>query len=245
MNWSTRSITGKRNNNEDSCGVFSRNDGTLLLVVADGMGGHQAGEVASSMAIETVHHYFDSVKSISDPGVFLSTAVSKANVSVFSKSESDARYSGMGTTLVIGLIIDDILYSANVGDSRLYLFRKNKIEQITKDHAFVQELVDNGKITAEEARIHPMRNYITRCIGNSLTAEPDLFITPLQNGDVVLLCSDGLSGVLEADKLCDLILNRSGSSDLLAESLVHTAFNSGSTDNITVCVYFHESEVLA
>lgn len=242
MNWSIKSIAGKRANNEDSCGVFSINDGTLLLLVADGMGGHNAGEVASSLATDTVRTCFSSANSITNPDSFLLSAVCKANLSVYREAEKDSRFYGMGTTLVLGLVKDNTLYVANVGDSRLYIFHDNHLTQVTKDHAFVQELMDCGAITETEAKVHPMRHMITRCIGNRLTVEPDLFTVKLYDGDVVLLCSDGLCGVLEPDMITAITVSSGTDADTLAAALVREAYSAGSTDNITACVYIHEME---
>lgn len=244
MNWSSKSIAGRRENNEDSCRIFYRENEALLLVVADGMGGHLAGEVASAIAVDTIEACFKTEPAFSSPEKFLINAADKANLAVYRRSENDKRYAGMGTTLVMALIINDILYVANIGDSRLYLYHNNVLHQVTKDHAFIQELIDKGLLTEYEAKLHPLRHMITRSVGNRLSTEADLFEYPLSDMDIVLLCSDGLSGALEPDRISDILSNNSLSPDQLSKALVDAAFEAQSDDNITACLYIHDTEAV-
>lgn len=242
MNWSSKSIAGRRENNEDSCRIFYRENRALLLVVADGMGGHLAGEVASATAVDAIEVCFNAESSFSSPEQFLMNAADKANLAVFRRSENDTRYTGMGTTLVMALVIKDILYVANIGDSRLYLYHNNILHQVTKDHAFIQELLDKGLLTEYEAEVHPLRHMITRSVGNCLSTKADLFEYPLSDRDIVLLCSDGLSGVLEPEKISAILSSNDLSPDEISEKLINAAYEAQSDDNITVCLYSHNAE---
>ena len=204
-----------------------------IYIVADGMGGHKAGDFASRYAVETI---IDEIKSSEekDPVAILRNAIVKANAYTRQKSAEDYKLAGMGTTVVIATCIGRNLEVANVGDSRLYLVN-DKIEQITIDHSLVEEMVRNGSIDRDAARNHPKKNIITRAIGAQDIVEVDFFKLEINVGDMVLLCSDGLTNMVE-DENIQHILRGGGSLKEKAEELVRAANNNGGKDNISLII---------
>jgi serine/threonine protein phosphatase PrpC len=208
-----------------------------LFAVADGMGGHNAGEVASDIAIRTLHaRCIASLleQSPTPPFVALATAFDEANKQVLDAA-SDRTLEGMGTTLTAALVIGGDLYVAHIGDSRCYIINDRETIQVTKDHSVVQQLVDAGTITAEEARNHPRRNEITRVLGYSRDIVPDLHQLKLYAGDNILLCSDGLHGVLPSNKISETITG-SQNPDQACLDLTAQANLAGGPDNISVII---------
>jgi serine/threonine protein phosphatase PrpC len=205
----------------------------ILLVVADGMGGAQAGERASRIAVETVlRRYRDA--SAEDPLKDLQDAVEEANAAIHSESVTQDDKAGMGTTCTAVVVLDDDTLVAHVGDSRAYLIQDGEIRQLTHDHSLVQHLVERGQITAEEARVDPRRNVVTRSVGVSPVVEVDAerFTGLLRPGDTLVLCSDGLHGLVSDAELAELV----GSSDLdeACRLLITLANGRGGHDNITI-----------
>ena len=225
--------------NEDSCACFSAGD-TLVAVVADGMGGHNAGEVASAAAVDKISEYLKENLETEPVRDCLLHAVEAANGFVYKKARSDRRYTAMGTTAVLCCVRDGCAYIANVGDSRAYLVGED-IVQVTEDHSVVEELLRRGEITKNEALTHPHRNMITRALGTEPRVLPDLFRCELSPGDILLLCSDGLSGLLE-DVEIQAVLSGGGSLQERLEQLVEAANERGGYDNITA-VAAQSSEV--
>jgi protein phosphatase len=230
----------RRDHNEDYLGVF-RPDSDLilnfrgtLLVVADGMGGYAAGEVASRTAVEAVNHaYYEDA--FSDLEGAVRRALKTANDMVVQEASRDAERAGMGTTIAVAVIRGEELVAANVGDSRVYLMRDHAISQLTRDHSWVAELLAVGKITPEEAMRHPMRNVVTRSLGGH--AEVDVEVYPrsqLQAGDTVLLCSDGLWGMVPGDRISRIL--ESLSAQAAADALIAAANEAGGHDNISAIV---------
>jgi len=226
--------TGRqRRANEDS--VYAR---APLFVVADGMGGAQAGEVASRMAVETMAQGLpDGDGPIEER---LASRVEEANRSIHEVSQSSAERAGMGTTLTAAYIDADEAAIAHVGDSRAYLFRAGTLSQITLDHSLVEEFRRQGKLTDEEARDHPQKSIITRALGPEPAVEVDHSTVALRSGDVLLLCSDGLTSMLDEDVVREL-MNHAGSLREAGESLVAAANDAGGRDNITVVLVRVES----
>lgn len=202
-----------------------------LFVVADGMGGHKAGDFASRYTVEVL---LDSIRKNpeNNPIKVIRTAIEIANTKVREKAESDEKFAGMGTTIVVATVIGYYLYVANVGDSRLYLIRK-RIQQITKDHSLVEEMVRIGEINREQARNHPDKNIITRAIGARPRVVIDFFDMRLEAGDRLLLCSDGLSNMLE-DTEIERIVKKGRDLPKIAMELVAKANQNGGKDNIAV-----------
>jgi serine/threonine protein phosphatase PrpC len=212
-----------REGNEDA---FMANE--PLFAVADGMGGHQGGEVASNMALEKL-------KSAAGGAAALIQAVQDANRAVFQKASEDPALSGMGTTLTAFLVEGDSLRLAHVGDSRAYLLRDGKLQRITKDHTVVERLVDEGRLTPQEAELHPQRSILTRAIGVEGDVQVDQGSIDTQVGDRLLLCSDGLTGMVSEDDI-RRILEGQSDPQAAADALVEAANEGGGQDNITAVV---------
>ena len=225
-------IGRKRNINQDTVCAWPAPHGSLpnLFVVADGMGGHKAGDYASAYAVSTIGREVEMDES-TEPVKILTNAIKCANEEIFEKAQEED-YAGMGTTVVAATVIGDILYTANVGDSRLYLIRDD-IKQITKDHSLVEEMVRVGELKREEARFHPDKNIITRAVGADRDVLVDFFEVDLLKGDVILMCSDGLSNMVSDEDICKII-KKNNNVDDMAEELIKVANHNGGKDNIGV-----------
>jgi protein phosphatase len=202
-----------------------------LFIVADGMGGHNAGDFASSYA---VHVLVESVKENQDfnPVKILRYGIETANQELIQQAKKSEEKRGMGTTMVAATVVGDYAYVANVGDSRLYVVSQ-QIRQITRDHSLVQEMVRIGELTPEEARNHPDKNIITRAVGVSSTVNVDFFDFKLDKGSCILMCSDGLSNMVTENEMRDIILEDQDLSHR-GEDLIHLANKNGGKDNIAV-----------
>lgn len=226
-----------RANNEDCIFVPSvKNTVQNLYIVADGMGGYNAGEVASRIAVESFVKYIrkeQKKRGVEEIGELLKEAGLVANKTVYNKSVSDKKCSEMGTTLVAAAIVRSKLYVAYAGDSRAYILKKGQLIQITTDHSFVNELINKGEITEEEACTHPDRNMITRAIGISPRVKIDLKTIHLKADDLVMLCTDGLSNMLTDDEMEDILRENIDLENRL-KVLVDTANAKGGKDNISV-----------
>lgn len=228
--------------NEDSflCEQLVGIDNTYLYIVADGMGGHNAGEVASSMAVQEVASYIKKnieVLMLGDKDIqdLLRNAILYANDKVYKTSIKKSNCLGMGTTLSMVLAKGSSAYIGHVGDSRIYLIRDNEISRLTEDHSLVAELIKRGTIKPEEANNHPQKNVITRALGTEYSIESDVSRWDMKRGDLILICTDGLSNVVyEKDMVCVL----EGTSDLneACELLIEKAKEKGGFDNITAIV---------
>lgn len=212
--------------NENAVGSFHN-----LFIVADGMGGHKAGDHASKLCVECM---VDSIEKSSHktPVTIFEEAVDIANDKIYRAAKENVEFEGMGTTMVACTLLGDTMYVANIGDSRLYLLR-DEISQITDDHSLVEELVKQGNITESEARVHPQKNIITRALGTDVQVSADFFEVTVQKGDIVLLCSDGLSNMLD-DEDMEYIIEHSDTLEEAGTVLVAKANQSGGDDNITV-----------
>lgn len=203
-----------------------------LFVVADGMGGHVAGEVASRMAAETVSARFAAAAAGEEPTALLSEAITAANEKVYRLAQEDSERAGMGTTLTAAFVAGAVLYWGHVGDSRLYLLRGGELSQVSEDHSLVSELVRKGSITAEEALTHPHRNILTRAVGTGDRVKVDTGSFELAAGDKILLCTDGLTNMV-ADGDIAAALSRDDDGAALLAHLVARANDAGGLDNIT------------
>lgn len=232
--YSATDVGQKRKMNQDY--VFASADpvGNLpnLFVVADGMGGHNAGDYASSHAVWTL---VDEIREDADfnPVKVIRHAIESANTQIIDQAQSNEKLRGMGTTMVVATIVGHYAYIANVGDSRLYVIDK-QIQQITKDHSLVQEMVRMGEINAEEARNHPDKNIITRALGAEKTVDIDFFDLRLEPGCVVLMCSDGLSNMVEDQKIEEIISSSDKNLEEKGEILISEANRNGGKDNIAI-----------
>jgi len=225
-------IGRKRSINQDcvySCAVplGSLNN---LFVVADGMGGHKAGDYASAYAVNAIEREVDADEGDA-PVKILRNAIECANEEIFEKSKEED-FAGMGTTVVASTIVDSTLYVANVGDSRLYIIRDG-ITQITKDHSLVEEMIRVGEVKREDARFHPDKNIITRAVGADATVDVDFFEEELSAGDIILMCSDGLSNMVGDEDILGIIKKNKNVDDM-ADELVKVANHNGGKDNIGI-----------
>lgn len=204
-----------------------------LLVVADGMGGHKAGEYASRYAVEMVKEELAADAS-GEPEAMLKNAISAANQKLLTTARQDERMKGMGTTLIVATVVDKTLYFANVGDSRLYLLNE-EIKQLSKDHSLVQEMVRLGGLNQEEAKHHPDKNIITRAVGAKEKVEVDFYEYRLKRGDIILMCTDGLTNMVEDEEILHIVKS---SRDVVetVERLIERAKENGGSDNIGVVV---------
>jgi serine/threonine protein phosphatase PrpC len=218
----------QRRENEDS--AFAR---APVFVVADGMGGAQAGEVASRIAVEA---FADGLPDSGTPEERLARRVLEANHRIYEVSIAESEHAGMGTTLTAAYLVNSELAIAHVGDSRAYLFRDGKLQRLTQDHSLVDELVRRGKLTEEQAAEHPQRSIITRALGPEPTVEVDTWTYPVKAGDVLLLCSDGLTSMVPEDRVQE-ILAANRDLDAAAQALIDDANEAGGRDNITVVLF--------
>ena len=235
----------RRAHNEDSLSI---SDDLRLYLVADGMGGHNAGEVASSTAIDTVMKFirrcnedkdftwpFGIDSSLSEEANMLLTSIRIANRNVCLRAGERYEYSGMGTTIV-GLYMEEenMAHIAHVGDSRAYLFRNGGLKQITSDHSWVNEQIQKNILTQKDARNHRWKNVITRALGNKLNVDIDLTSLEVSPDDYILLCTDGLTGMLDDNEIFQTIKNSIGNLEKACKDLIHAANEKGGLDNITV-----------
>ena len=223
-----RTDIGKlRRQNEDAAWF---DEDRAVFAVADGMGGHLAGEVASRMAIEAVQRM---ARENERPGIAaLREAVACAHETILAHAQDHIECAGMGTTLSVLWLGENYAYIAHVGDSRIYRLREGSLTQITQDHSLVEELVRAGLITREQARTHPRRNIITRALGTHGENEPDLLVTDVQDGDVFLLCTDGLTGMVPDDEIERTL--RDCGMEAAADRLLALALDAGGRDNVTL-----------
>jgi len=223
-----------RSGNEDNFLVDHQRG---IFIVADGMGGHAAGEVASDMAVDIIAREVEGIRSLPDEAASerLGEGIRNANSAIFDRTLAEHDKRGMGTTVTVLVLFARRYLIGQVGDSRAYLLRDGQFSQLTKDHSYVQEQVDAGLLTLEQARTHPYSNVITRCVGANEEVVPDLYYGRLRKDDVILLASDGLTGMLEDEQLMQ-ILQSEGGPDTWVDRMIADANRRGGLDNITVVV---------
>jgi protein phosphatase len=220
-----------RSNNEDFCGVKFSNNG-VLAVVCDGVGGNNGGEVASRLACEVLFDSFTTLKS-NDFGVELEEAIKTANISIKTQAKENYQLMGMASTIVAVYIRNSTVYWGHVGDSRIYSLINNELTQITTDHSLVQEMVDKGYLTVEEAENHPKKNIITRALGTHDTVKVDIGDFKINEEDKVLifLCTDGVTNVVDNEQLSRILSTYNSNS--IVKELYHTIRQNGAPDNFT------------
>lgn len=230
-----------RDSNQDYCSFSTEPVGDLpnLFIVADGMGGHKSGDLASRFTVETFRELVQRYDSL-DTVTILTNAVKEVNKLLIRKSLESSDYEGMGTTLVAATIEGNTLKVANVGDSRLYIIKED-ICQITRDHSLVEEMVQRGQLEKDEARTHANKNIITRAIGVDNDVTPEIFSVDLETGEKVLMCTDGLTNMVDDNRILRFI-KKGGSVRDITERLLQAALESGGKDNITVMVIDPETE---
>lgn len=227
---------GPRTHNEDSHGILELDD-ALLLIVADGLGGHNAGEVASNLAVKVIQETVKRlINSKDDHRQILEKAIEKANHEIFDLANTRPEYSGMGTTVVAALVKGRKAVVANVGDSRAYLISDDGIRQVTKDHSLVQSLLDMDAIDEEEAFGHPQKNVVLRTLGTKDTVEGDFYEVGLNDGELLMLCTDGITDTLPDSQIRGTI-QKADSLEVIARKLIEASLKGETKDNITVVLY--------
>ena len=237
MHVAARSDVGMvRSGNEDSFFAHATKDGGLFIV-ADGMGGHAAGEVASEMAVQIVSRELNELRVLTGqpPRDRVAESIRNANRAIYERTIAESDKQGMGTTVSVLMVAGARWLIGQVGDSRIYLLRDGALTQLTKDHSYVQEQVDAGLLTPEQARYHPYSNVITRCVGAGEEVEADTFQGDFRAGDVFLVCSDGLTGMVDDRRLQQLLLSRA-SAGRIVDALIAEANYRGGLDNVTAVV---------
>ena len=236
-------IGKKRTRNEDSIFVSHTPVGLLpnLLIVADGMGGHKAGGVASQLAITAFCDYIEShnhidIRTREDVTILLKLGIRHANHAIYEKSKTDEVYAGMGTTFTVATVIEGIVYLAHVGDTRLYLINDKSIFQATTDHSLVQEMLDQGYISQNEMSEHPQRHIITRAVGTYAKVKVDTLIYDLNKVKYLLLCSDGLTSMLTDEEIHEIIKMHDENLEDMVDGLIEAANVKGGIDNIAVVI---------
>ena len=224
--------------NQDYYYTSEENSIPKLCILADGMGGYKGGEVASKLAVDSARKYIENnfSNNFSEKEEILKligNAVEYANMVVYEKSKEVQELEGMGTTLEVCLIYNNKAYIGHVGDSRIYRIRKDVIRKLTKDHSYVQQLVEDKKITREEAKIHPKKNMLTRALGCTPYVEPDLRARNFEEGDIFIMCSDGLTNMVEEKRIYELVKQDINTA---AGNLINEANSAGGYDNITVII---------
>jgi len=230
--------------NEDRAYVKQIANGYSLAILADGMGGHQAGDVAAQMTIDIIGQKLQTISptaTIEERKQLLVSAVNSANEQIYKYSSEREQYKGMGTTVITALASTSEMIIAHIGDSRAYKLSKQSIVQLTEDHSLVNELVKTGQITPEEANHHPRRNVVVRALGTDPNVEIDLIEVVLEPNDLFILCSDGLSNLVEGEAIAQII-QQSPDLETAAEQLVLQALQAGGDDNITVVLMLQAEE---
>lgn len=225
-----------RKNNQDYF-FLSENPDLPLFIVADGMGGHKAGEIASKLAATTIRDEFifshlDRFDE-NDIKILIKEAIIKANEKIYLQSKSQEECEGMGTTTSLVYIFKKNLYIGHVGDSRLYLISEGKINQVTQDHTLVNELVKKGSITKEEGESHPKKNFITRAIGSEVNIDIDIYKRTYRENDIIILCTDGLTNLIDENNILNEFI-KENSIEKASKVLVKKALDRGGYDNITL-----------
>ncbi|MBP2240082.1 protein phosphatase [Cytobacillus eiseniae] len=227
-----------RQHNEDNGGVFKNTSGQRLAIVADGMGGHRAGDVASEMALANLKKRWEEatlIQTADEAEEWLKTAIENGNTLLYEHSKNVSECKGMGTTVVAAICTDRFVSVANIGDSRCYIFNENGFQQLTDDHSLVNELVRTGQISKEDAEHHPMKNVVLRSLGTEETVNIDIKTIIFEEEDLLLLCSDGLSNKVTEAEMIE-VLQSEQSMNEKAATLIDLANNHGGEDNITLII---------
>ena len=230
-----------RSHNEDSVTIVENENNETLVVVADGMGGHKAGEVASSLAVNELSRRFSELSSIGtkeEAVIWLKEIVDEINVKILKYAEEHVDASGLGTTCVCALITDEFLLFGNIGDSSGFVYKKGKLYKVTKDHTLVNILLENGEISEESAKVHPQKNVLMKALGAAETIEMDIFDVE-RDVDGVFLCSDGLTNMMSPEQIEKVLNDEDLDLEEQVGKMIMKANMRGGTDNITIaCVRF-------
>ncbi|SDJ73308.1 Stp1/IreP family PP2C-type Ser/Thr phosphatase [Sediminibacillus albus] len=231
-----------RNHNEDDGGFFSNSNQQTLAVIADGMGGHKAGDVASQMATSLLSDLWKETEALLSPEAaeeWLTTSLEKVNKSILQYAQDHEECKGMGTTIVAVVCSKDFISIAHVGDSRCYLANDQGFKQITEDHSLVNELVRSGQISKDDAEHHPRKNVLLKALGTEVGVQADVQSIGWEKGNRLLLCSDGLTNKFEEEELKEIVLETTELKEI-AQSLIDMANERGGEDNISVVLIHHD-----
>lgn len=246
MKFVYRSDRGKvRNHNEDNVGVFRNQSNQILAVVADGMGGHLAGDVASKMATDLLEKYWQQMDKVESPDTaeqWFTEKIKNINEEIFQYAKDHPECQGMGTTLVASICTHGFITVANIGDSRGYILNSEGFRQLTDDHSLVNELVKSGQITKEDAEHHPRKNVLLRALGTEPNVSVDTVTIGFEPGDNLLLCSDGLTNKVSDEELKSMLQSELNLEEK-ADQLIQLANEKGGEDNITVAIIVNEMNV--
>ena len=231
--------------NEDSFNIIAGYPGIpVSFVIADGMGGHNSGDVASKMAVDAVSRnllqFPQSINEEYEINSIIQKIMKEANLEVYNASNENEAFFGMGTTLIVAVIYNKKLIIGHVGDSRVYVLRNGEMIQLTIDHSFIEELIKNGSLTRDEAENHPNRNIITRALGCSEDIDVDTYFIDMKENDIFIICTDGLTNMLGENEIKDIIEN-AGDAEIACNTLVESAIEKGGEDNITVILFMEDS----
>ncbi|WP_316568469.1 Stp1/IreP family PP2C-type Ser/Thr phosphatase [Neobacillus sp. YIM B06451] len=227
-----------RSHNEDNGGIFVNGDGYRLAIVADGMGGHRAGDVASGMALTELKNFWENSRGIKVPDQaerWLKEHIGLVNGVIFRHARANKSCDGMGTTIVAAIMLEDSATIANIGDSRCYILNESGFRKITEDHSLVNELLRSGQISREDAENHPRKNVLLRALGTEEKVEMDVSTIMFEEGDALLLCSDGLSNKVSENEMAE-VLSSGDSLEEKASRLISLANEYGGEDNITLAI---------
>ncbi len=231
-----------RSTNQDALQYGPLDNGGYYAVVCDGMGGANGGNIASHIAVdvlaERITAAFANQQKPHSPAHLLASAMAAANIEIFDRAGADSTLEGMGTTVVAVIVCDTEVYISHVGDSRLYLYRDDALQQITRDHSVVQEMIESGQITEEQARSHPRKHFITRALGVTALEEGEYDELTLKSGDRLLLCTDGLTNMVSNSAIAAILNEKT---DSTVETLIQAALNNGGSDNTTVVLIERDS----
>lgn len=236
-----------RSHNEDAGGIYYNTDGQSLAIIADGMGGHQAGDVASQMATTLIKEKWQSSTELSlpeDTEKWLNNAIAEINESVYEHAMKNEECQGMGTTVVIAICMEDFITIAHIGDSRCYLLNEEGFKQITEDHSLVNVLVQSGQISKDDAQEHPRKNIVLKALGTEEHVGADVKSLGLDNGNKLLLCSDGLTDKVLDTELAEIIQSPKKINDI-GQQLIDLANDRGGEDNISLIIIHYKDEALS
>lgn len=238
------SIGRIRKSNQDFVKVFKNKSDTTLAIVCDGMGGHQGGDVASTMAVSHLGHNFESTDFIDTNSAhkWIEVQLKSENETILKTADRFPDLNGMGTTIVLAFAFKDTALIAHLGDSRAYIYADGHFTQLTEDHSLVNELVKMGQITKEQAKHHPQKNIITQALGVSSTIDPEFRNVALNENDIILLCTDGLTNSLSDPQIQQILATKELSLKDRCNKLINEANRLGGGDNITVCLVWNKGE---
>lgn len=228
-----------RTHNEDHGGIYEKNETLTLAIVCDGMGGHQAGDIASKLAVEKMESYWNEEEAFSSPNdteTWLKNKIVQVNSDLYQYANEHTECNGMGTTIVAAVCTSSYVTIGHVGDSRCYLSSEEQMKQLTDDHSFVNELVKSGQISKEDAEHHPRKNVILQALGTEQSVKVDIRTLPLEEDGYLLLCSDGLTNKVSDEELISILHNSEMSLIEKAEQMINLANEYGGEDNISVAI---------